>query len=58
MPKLCHKTIDKVGKICHLREVLTNPGKYAIYAMGHGAKWYYVEGYGGLGPLHVYFIMY
>jgi hypothetical protein len=57
MPKLCHKSIDKVGKICSLRKVLTNPGKYAIYAMDmaqSGALW----GVVGNAQLHVYLIMY
>lgn len=57
MPKLCQKSIDKVGKICYLRRVLTNPRKYAYmpWDMGqNGALW----GVVGDAQLHVYIIMY
>jgi hypothetical protein len=42
--------LDYMGKICHLRELLTNPGIYASY----GAKWITVEDYGGHDPLLIY----
>jgi hypothetical protein len=34
--------LDYMGKICHLRELLTNPGIYASY----GAKWRIMGSFG------------
>ena len=42
MPKLCQKSLDKVGKICHLREVLTKSLKFDTC----GDMWSIMEDYG------------
>lgn len=39
---ICPRSLDNMGRICHLRQVLTNPGKYAYM----GSMWSKMEDYG------------